>query len=225
MLFIRQCIIIVNMRIAEIPQMAEITVKMVHNDSQCCVKTRVLTAYGEGILVTPLTCSEGQVVEYCSKAWIEYTEPATGLKHIFESDSVARTDFNGSDFHVIRGKEVVLSDRKRKAERYMVQVMGQAVVNHRKTINVIVNDISVRGISLLIGKDQNIKMGDVINLSFFKAGSMKRIQTKCKVVRLFKVGIYNAAGCVISDVDSDLTLFVAEKREEYNKKLNVKVAV
>ena len=107
----------------------------------------------------------------------------------------------------------------------MVQVMGQAVVNHRKTINVIVNDISVRGISLLIGKDQNIKMGDVINLSFFKAGSMKRIQTKCTVVRLFKVGIYNAAGCVISDVDSDLTLFVAEKREEYNQKLNVKVAV
>ena len=84
------------MRIAEIPQMAEITVKMVHNNSQCCVKTRVLTSYGEGILVTPLHCSEGEVVEYCSKAWIEYTEPATGLKHIFESDSVARTDFNGT---------------------------------------------------------------------------------------------------------------------------------
>ena len=96
---------------------------------------------------------------------IEYIEPATGLKHIFESDSIARTDFNGTDFHVIRGKEIILSDRKRKAERYMVQIMGQAVVNHRKTINVIVNDISVRGISLLIGKDQSISMGDEINLS------------------------------------------------------------
>ena len=74
-------------------------------------------------------------------------------------------------------KEIILSDRNRKAERYMVQVMGQAVVNHRKTINVIVNDISVRGISLLIGKDQSINMGDEINLSFFKAGTMKRINT------------------------------------------------
>ena len=211
------------MRIVEIPQMSEITVKMVHNDSECTVKTRVLTTYGEGILVTPISCDE-QVVDYCSKAWVEYMEPATGLKHIFESDSIARTDFNGTDFHVIRGKEIILSDRNRKADRYMVQVMGQAVINHRKTINVIVNDISVRGVSLLIGKDQSVKMGDEINLSFFKAGSMKRISTKCKVVRLFKVGIYNAAGCVINQVDSDITLYVAEKKKEYNSKMNVKVA-
>ena len=203
--------------------MAEITVKMVHNNSEFSVRTRVLTAYGEGILVTPISCG-GQTVEYCSRALIEYMEPATGLKHIFESDSISRTDFNSTSFHVITGKEIILSDRNRKAERYMVQVMGQAVVNHRKTINVIVNDISVRGVSLLIGKDQSVKMGDEINLSFFKAGCMKRISTKCKVVRLFKVGSYNAAGCVINGVDSDITLYVAEKRLEYNRKMNVKVA-
>ena len=142
------------MRIAEIPQTSEITVKMVHNNKELSVKTRVLTAYGEGILVTPIFC-EDQVLEYCSKARIEYKNPSTGLVHTFESDSIARTDFNGTDFHVIRGKEIFLSDRKRKAERYMVQVMGQAVVNKRKTINVIINDISMRGVSLLIGKDQN----------------------------------------------------------------------
>ena len=210
------------MRIVEIPQTAEITIKMVHNNSEFSVRTRVLTAYGEGILVTPISC-EGQTIDYCSRAMIEYIEPATGLKHIFESDSIARTDFNGTDFHVIRGKEIILSDRKRKAERYMVQIMGQAVVNHRKTINVIVNDISVRGISLLIGKDQSKSMGDEINLSFFKAGSMKRISTKCKVVRLFKVGVYNAAGCAINNVDSDITLYVAEKKREYDSKMNVKV--
>ena len=211
------------MRIAEIPQMSEITIKMVYNDADYTVKTRVLTVYGEGILVTPILCGD-QMVEYCSKATVEYMEPATGLKHIFESDSIARTDFNGTNFHVISGKEIILSDRNRKAERYMVQVMGQAVVNHKKTINVIVNDISMRGISLLIGKDQCVNMGDEINLSFFKAGSMKRINTKCKVVRLFKVGTYNAAGCVLSGVDGDLMLYVAEKKREYNNKMSVKVA-
>ena len=41
------------MRIVEIPQTAEITIKMVHNNSEFSVRTRVLTAYGEGILVTP----------------------------------------------------------------------------------------------------------------------------------------------------------------------------
>ena len=211
------------MRIAEIPQMSEITVKMVHNNKELSVKTRVLTAYGEGILVTPIFC-EDQVLEYCSKARIEYKNPSTGLVHTFESDSIARTDFNGTDFHVISGKEIFLSDRKRKAERYMVQVMGQAVVNKRKTINVIINDISMRGLSLLIGKDQIINMGDEIDVSFFKTGVMKRLTVKCKVVRLFKVGEFNAAGCVMSGIDSELTLYVAEKKLEYNRKLNVKVA-
>ena len=223
MIFVCESIIIVTMRIAEIPQMSEITIQMVYNGAEHTVKTRVLTVYGEGILVTPLLC-EGQMVEYCSKARVEYLEPATGLKHIFESDSIARTDFNGTNFHVIRGKEIILADRNRKAERYMVQVMGQAVINHKKTINVIVNDISVRGISLLIGKDQCVNMGDEINLSFFKSGSMKRINTKCKVVRLFKIGTYNAAGCVLTGVDSEITLFVAEKKLEYNKKMSAKVA-
>ena len=189
------------MRIANIPQMAEITIKMVHNDAECSVKTRVLTAYGDGILVTPITFGD-QILDYCSHAKIEYKSPSTGHVHIFESDSIARTDFNGTDFHVIRGKELLLSSRMRKAERYMVQVMGQAVVNSRKTINT----------------------GDELELSFFKTGVMKRITVKCKVVRLFKVGEYNAAGCVLSGINSDLTLFVAEKKREYNSKLNIKVA-
>ncbi len=223
MTFVLRCINISPMRIANIPQMAEITIKMVHNDAECSVKTRVLTAYGDGILVTPITFGD-QILDYCSHAKIEYKSPSTGHVHIFESDSIARTDFNGTDFHVIRGKELLLSSRMRKAERYMVQVMGQAVVNSRKTINVIVNDISMRGISLLIGKDQTINTGDELELSFFKTGVMKRITVKCKVVRLFKVGEYNAAGCVLSGINSDLTLFVAEKKREYNSKLNIKVA-
>jgi hypothetical protein len=203
--------------------MAEITIKMVHNDAECSVKTRVLTAYGDGILVTPITF-EDQMLDYCSHARIEYKNPSTGHVHVFESDSIARTDFNGTDFHVIRGKEVILEHRNRKAERYMVQVMGQAVVNKRKTINVIVNDISMRGISLLIGKDQTINTGDELELSFFKPGVMKRVTVKCSVVRLFKVGEYNALGCVLNSINSELTLFVAEKKREYNSKLNIKVA-
>ncbi len=221
--FFTECIIINNMRIAEIPQMSEITIKMVYNNADFAMKTRVLTVYGEGILVTPITF-EGQLVEYCPKAQIEYTEPGTGLKHIFETKSISRTDFNGTDFHVITGNEIIISDRHRKAERYMVQVMGNAVVNKRKAINVIVNDISMRGISLLIGKGQSVKLGDELELSFFKNGIMKRIQVQCKVVRMFKVGNFEAAGCVLSSIDNDLLLYVAEKKREYNEKCNVKIA-
>ena len=64
------------MRIANIPQMAEITIKMVHNDAECSVKTRVLTAYGDGILVTPITFGD-QILDYCSHARIEYKNPST----------------------------------------------------------------------------------------------------------------------------------------------------
>ena len=51
------------MRIANIPQMAEITIKMVHNDAECSVKTRVLTAYGDGILVTVINRRYASFIE------------------------------------------------------------------------------------------------------------------------------------------------------------------
>ena len=212
------------MKITDIPQTTEITIKVVHNGVNKDCKTTVLTTYADGLLVTPIMC-EGRMVEYCAGGTIEYEKPGTGVNHHFQLESITKTDFDGTCFHVIRGKEVAVIDKKRKAERYMVQRMGVAVVNGRKTINVIVNDISMRGLSLLVGKDQYYKVGDELAVSFFTGGVAQRLKLRCKVVRLFQIGGYNAVGCTVKNIDMDYLNFVSEKKAEYNKKANVKLAV
>ena len=212
------------MKITDIPQTTEITIKVVHNGVSKDCTTTVLTTYADGLLVTPIMC-DGHMVEYCSGGTIEYLKPGTGENHHFHVESITKTDFDGSSFHVIRGKEIAITDKKRKAERYMVQRMGVAVVNGRKTINVIVNDISMRGISLLVGKDQYYKVGDELALSFFTGGVAQRLKLRCDVVRLFEIGGYNAVGCTVKNIDMSYLNFVNEKKAEFNKKSNVRLAV
>ena len=142
---------IVAMKITNIPQATEITIQMVHNGAMFSTKATVLTSYGDGILVTPITFA-GKLVESCSGGTLEYTKSGTGVTRRFQIESVLKTDFSGSVFHVIRGREIVEDDNKRKAERYMVQRLGTAIINGKIRANVIVNDISMRGISLLLGK-------------------------------------------------------------------------
>ena len=210
------------MKITSIPQMTEINIKMVCQGTEIKSSTRVLTSYGEGILVTPITLN-GQVINYCSTGSLEYEDPFTGEVHTFILDSIARTDFNGVDFHVLTGKENTIVDRKRKAERYMVQKMGAAVINKKRTANMMVNDISVRGISLVIGNDNSVNVGDQIKITFMRDVA-KKLTVNCRVVRLFDIHGLKAAGCVFTDVSTDIITYVHEKKEEYKEKMSVKVA-
>ena len=202
--------------------MTEINIQMVCHGTEIKTSTRVLTSYGEGLLVTPITV-DGQVVDYCSTGSLKYEDPFTGEVHTFILNSIARTDFNGVDFHVLTGKEDTIVDRKRKAERYMVQQMGVAVINKKRTANMMVNDISVRGISLIIGTENGINVGDEIKIAFMRSAA-KKLVVNCRVVRLFDIHNLKAAGCVFTDVSTDIITYVQEKKEKYNEKTSVKVA-
>ncbi|MCR5155744.1 MAG: PilZ domain-containing protein [Butyrivibrio sp.] len=116
----------------------------------------------------------------------------------------------------------MIIERKRKAERYMVQKMGLAQINRKINTNLMINDISMRGISLLCG-DNIVKEGDGIKLSFFANGG-KRLAVECMVVRLFEIHGIKAAGCVFRNVSTDIITYVLDKKAEHDRKLNVKVA-
>ena len=210
------------MKITSVPQMTEITIKMVYNGKEIETSTRVLTTYGDGLLVTPVIC-EGQVVDYCRGGSFVYRDPFTGGSHTFILDSIARTDFNGGNFHVLTGKENLIVDRKRKAERYMVQKMGLAQINKKINVNLMINDISMRGISLLLGNDHAVNVGDEIKLTFF-GNAGKRMVVECKVVRLFDIQGIRAAGCVFKNVTTDIITYVLDKKSEYDNKMNVRGA-
>lgn len=217
---------IVAMKITNIPQATEITIQMVYNGAVFSTKATVLTPYCDGILVTPITFA-GKMVESCCGGTLEYTKPSTGVTRRFQIESMSKADFSGSQFHVIRGREIVEEDNKRKAERYMVQRLGTAIINGRIRTNVIVNDISMRGISLLLGKGQHYKKGDVIDLSFLTDdnANSRRLRFKCQVVRQFVVQGFEAVGCTVKNIDMDYLNFVNEKKEEHRKKVSVRLAV
>lgn len=202
-----------SMKIYDIPQATKITINMVHKESSYTVEATVLTRYGDGILVTPIKCGE-KPVDFCNNANFEYTENYSGIKHTFQADTISRVDFAGSDFHVITGREIIIANNSRKAERYSVGIMGSAVINQQAPTSIIVHDISMRGFSLLIGKNYELEAGDRIKVTFNRQDKAGRITMEGVVVRRFKVGGYEAVGCELEATSPLLMGFIMEKKQE-----------
>ena len=206
------------MKIYDIPQGTKITINLVYKRTHYTVEATILTKYGNGILITPLFCGGG-LIDICTNAHFEYEDPYSGRKHIFQADSISWVDFSGADFHVIDGREVVVnSENQRKAERYMVQIMGNAVFNGDVFRSVIVHDISMRGFSLMVGKHSNVSVGDKIKLEFSKSEYSTKMVLEGVVVRNFLIGGYEAVGCEIETISPAVMSFIMEKKEEHNKK-------
>ena len=202
-----------SMKIYDIPQATKITINMVQKESSYTVEATVLTRYGDGILVTPIKCGE-KPVDFCNNANFEYTENYSGIKHTFQADTISRVDFAGSDFHVITGREIIIANNQRKAERYTVELMGCAVVNKAEPMSIIVHDISMRGFSLLVGKNSNLKVGDKLKVTFNRVDKAGKFSMNGVVVRHFKIGSYEAVGCEMEASSPLLLGYIMEKKQE-----------
>lgn len=212
------------MKIYDIPQGTKITINMVHNKTNYTVEATVITRYGDGVLVSPLYCG-GELIDICNDAHFEYSEAVTEKKHLFQADNISRVDFSGTDFHVILGREVVVAENMRKAERYKVQIMGNATINRTEALSVIIHDISMRGFSLMVGKRSNCKVGDRVKVEFTKDSKSTKLELRGIVVRCFKIGPYEAVGCETENISPNVIGFVMEKKEEAEQKKEVVSAV
>jgi hypothetical protein len=201
------------MKIYDIPQATKITINMVHKDKSYNVEATVLTRYGDGILITPIHCGE-EKIDFCSNANFEYTENYSGIKHTFHADTISRVDFAGSDFHVITGREIIISDNQRKAERFTIEIMGGALTENNVPMSIVVHDISMRGFSLLVGKNSSLKVGERVRVSFHRKDKAGRITMNGVVVRKFKTGGYDAVGCELEATSPLLLGFIMDKKSE-----------
>ena len=201
------------MKIYDIPQATKITINMVHNNQNKTVEATVLTRYGDGILITPVSIN-GQLVDIVSNAHFEYVESIQGIKHMFQADTISRVDFAGTDFHVVTGKEIIIGEKQRKAERYSVQIMCNAVINKTRHISVVLHDISLRGFSLMVGKNTGFKVGDRVKLEFLKNELSPKLVLNGIIVRNFSIGGYNAVGCEIENINPRVLGFIMEKKAE-----------
>ena len=212
------------MKIYDIPQGNKITINMGYNKTNYTVEATVITRYGDGVLVTPLFCG-GELIDICNNANFEFVETVSQKQHLFQVDNISRVDFAGTDFHVVNGREIVIADNQRKAERYKVQIMGSAVINRQEALSVIIHDISMRGFSVMIGKHSTCKVGDRVKVVFYKDSKSQKLELHGVVVRGFKIGNYEAIGCETENITPNVLGFIMDKKFEDEKKKEAVAAV
>ena len=201
------------MKIYDIPQGTKITINMVHNKTNYTVEATVITRYGDGILITPITVG-GELIDICYSANFEFVQAGTDNHYLFQADNISRVDFSGTDFHVITGRQIVVADNQRRAARYKVQIMGNATINKTEALSVVIHDISMRGFSLMVGKSSNCKVGDRVKVEFFKDQKSQKLILQGVVVRSFKIGTYAAIGCETENITPNVLGFIMEKKQE-----------
>ena len=204
------------MKINAITPGTKLNIHVNYKDNSFDTTATVLTGYGDGVLITPVYY-DGKIIEYCSDASFEVTSPYTGHKRKFHIDDMSRVDFSGTDFHVIQGKEILISANNRKAERFKIQREASVVLQNQGKIkmSLVVNDLSLRGISLLVGKNAGLfNIGDEIDIDLVHEVTKKHIVFTSVVVRKFKVGDFDAIGCELKNISTSLLMYIEYKRKQ-----------
>ena len=202
------------MKIYNINPGTKLNITLTYKGCRFNAEATVLTQYGKGLLITPVY-HDGKIIEYCSDATFEAVSPYSGATHKFCIDSLSRIDFSGTDFHVISGWEVVQQTNQRKAERFKLHKEATVTLENRQALRLVINDISIRGVSFLVGRSSSVfNIGDVLDIDFIKEGSFSHIKLSCAVVRKFKIGEYEAIGCELRNDSTSLVSYIQYKKQQ-----------
>jgi hypothetical protein len=210
------------MNVENIAPGTKVNIELNYNGNSYTVESTVLTQYSQGVLITPVVCG-GKMIKYCSDARMFYTDSEGKLRNFF-LEGLSPIDFTGSLFHVAQGSETIRKPNARKAERYKIQRIATAQVGASRSCKVLVNDLSMRGISMIVGRGNNkFNIGDKINLDMVREDGYTHITVKCQVVRKFKVDEFDAVGCVLQDMSSGLLKYIlgVKKQKQEEKELRM----
>ena len=204
------------MNIISLAQGTEIIVSTLIDNMPVNIKTHAITVMDDALLVAPLKY-HGQPIPAVTQATAEAALHA-GHKTSFHLESVVPFENWNDTYYLLKGTETISdADNQRKAERYVINGLSKAVINHSITTSAIIYDISIRGLSLLLGKNATAKPGDTVRLTFKPNGYTKAFEMNLTVVRLFKIGTYDAVGCKMRGIDSHLMSYVISVKNEKEK--------
>ena len=201
------------MKLQQMKQGKKIIISMIHKDKMCKAEAYVLTEYNTGVLITPVYC-DGEIVDFCRNASLEYEDSISGEKHIFKVESLMKVSFVGSDFHVVDGKEITASDNKRKAERYVSNTPATVHINGKTPSSVTIHDVSLRGLAFMTGGLAKYEKGDSIRIMFYKDKKSGRIDITGTVARVFRLSGHEAVGVSLTGLSTDYIAYVMQKKNE-----------
>ena len=216
------------MNINELTPGTDITICILIDNMPVNLKAKAISAMNGALLVSPLkyhgvpipasTCATAEITLYGD------------IKKAFNIESVVPFENWNDTYYLLKGHEVInQTNNNRKAERYVVNILGKAVINHKVSSSAIIYDISIKGVSLLLGKGVSANLGDTIKLTFKPEGHVRTIELPLTVKRQFQIGTFDAVGCKIMDIDSDMMNYVIDVKKEKDEikkaKSNSKVIV
>ncbi len=207
------------MKITDITAGTPITISTPIDNMPVTLKTKAISVMDDALLVAPLKY-HGVPIPTATQATASVVMPG-GRTHQFHLESVLPYENWSDTYYLLRGNEVITNDEnQRKAERYIINVLGKAIINHNTTVSAIVYDISIRGLSLLLGKAATANPGDMVRLTFKPEGYSKPFELTLYVVRNFKIGTYDAVGCKMRGIESTLVSYIMniKKQKEEQKK-------
>ncbi|WP_026494857.1 PilZ domain-containing protein [Butyrivibrio sp. WCD3002] len=208
------------MNITEVIPGTELTVHVLIDDMPVELKTKAISVIDGSLLVEPLKYHHAPIPAL-TQATADVIIMPSGEHHSFSLESVIPYENWSDTYYLLKGYEIITElEEQRKAERYVINLLGKAVINYNTTVSAIIYDISIKGLSLLLGKKATAKPGDFIRLTFRQPGSNQDFEINLNVVRNFKVGTYDAVGCKMRGIDSKLMgyiISVKRKKEEARK--------
>jgi hypothetical protein len=205
----------VGMQMNEIPEESLMYVTLSMLGVQQTFKTKAITAFEGGMLVEPLMFA-GVPFNHIDKAEVRVESSVDGSVKYLHADSIDAIRNWGGVYHVIKGSEVQKDASMRKSERVKVEKLGEVYINCSSLYSsVIVQDISMQGISFMMGPKVKCNVGDRVRIVFEPKDDKKKIEVIAKVVRLFDVSSLKGAGCKITEMNPALIDYLLELKSYF----------
>ena len=133
--------------------------------------------------------------------------------YVFNRLSISPMDTQYGRVYMIKSDEEGEALCRRKAERYDILCMG--TMAHRDfTGNVIIYDMSMRGVAVITGVPNIGKVGDTVTVRFRDGQGFHSYVIEAEIVRYFEVKGKAAIGCKVAAMPFDIMQLLEKKKRE-----------
>ncbi len=209
------------MNVNDIANGSEVKIHAAINGHSIVVMTEAIFGVSAGLLVKPMEYF-GKYMQFLEPSQIQIRNKRDGRVYKFMSTTITPVRTRYGNFHLVRSSSKLEPENSRRAERFYIEKLGLMSVNgnNLNLKNCIVHDISMRGISLILDKDTNLKIGDKLDVMFRYGATLHNYEISTVVVRNFMIQDQKAVGCSISNLNVDLIGLLSSKKKEQRTALD-----
>lgn len=121
----------------------------------------------------------------------------------------------GNKFYYMEGLQGIDKRNYRKAERYPVGILGSAFSGQRKDVQVVIYDISMRGISFAMEREAVFRLGEEVTVTFQENERSRHLVVEAQIVRKFSLDEYEAVGCRMHNIGTDVMAYVKKVKDRF----------